>query len=98
MGMKSQIESKLAVIEDNILKDLWWYLVPGQIVTVPWPNGWTESDHLGPNDHWRPWLESKVGRQGWDWDWNISKDCQHLDIKFRRAKRDAMVQFKLRWL
>lgn len=22
-----------------------------------------------PNDHYRPWLEENIGRQGWDWDW-----------------------------
>ena len=22
-----------------------------------------------PNDHYRPWLEKNIGRQGWDWQW-----------------------------
>lgn len=28
-----------------------------------------------PNDHYRPWLEKNIGRQGWDWDW----DWRHGD-------------------
>lgn len=43
-----------------------------------------------PNDHYRPWLEKNVGKQGWDWDWRIvDKDDMSTDkltIKFRRGK------------
>ncbi|MFY8211435.1 MAG: hypothetical protein ACOVLB_02035 [Candidatus Nanopelagicus sp.] len=24
-----------------------------------------------PNDHYRPWLEQHVGKQGWDWNWGM---------------------------
>lgn len=62
----------------GLVKNLWWKYMPGIVVTVKWPRGWTEPDKLGvqtestdPNDHYRPWLEATVGRQGWDWDWKI---------------------------
>lgn len=81
---------------------LLWALMPSNVVTVAWPQGWTETDHLGnqflssdPNDHWRPWLEKNVGRQYWSWDWRISTDCQNVEIQFR--KKQDMLHFTMRW-
>lgn len=94
----------LALDNDRVMFPFWWNLVPGYVVTVPWPRGWTEMDHLGnqmessdPNDHYRPWLEANVGRQGWDWDWRLSDNCRDLMVRFRRGKRDSMVQFSMKW-
>lgn len=55
--------------------------IDGPTVVVTWPTGlvdlraqpgiltsWESAD---PNDHYRPWLEANVGKQGWDWDWKI---------------------------
>lgn len=85
----------------NLLRLLWWKYMPGTVISVKWPTGWTEADHLGnqtqssdPNDHYRPWLEQNVGRQGWDWDWRIGGsanynevlDTDTLDIKFRKGR------------
>lgn len=78
-------------------------------VSVPWPRGWTAIDHLGtqfesndPNDHWRPWLESNVGRQGWDWDWRLDSRLQgnydNVEIGFRRGRKKEMISFTLRWV
>ena len=39
-----------------------------------------------PNDHYRPYLEKNVGKQGWDWNWGIadSISSDRLIIKIRR--------------
>ena len=53
-----------------------------------------------PNDHYRPWLEKYVGRQGWDWNWEYvlgppvgnmrgvvqSKDAVKIKIRQKKAK------------
>lgn len=97
--------SKLDLVmeDDNLFKSLWWALMPGDTVTLPWPRGWTDLDHLGtqvlssdPNDHYRPWLEKNVGRHGWDWNWRVALDG-NLIIKFRKGKQQAMVEFAMRW-
>lgn len=53
-----------------------------------------------PNDHYRPWLEQHVGRQGWDWNWrlfgnNVAEDCQ--TIKIRRPKTHWCSIIALQW-
>jgi hypothetical protein len=103
-GRELLIKIDMVLADDNLFKSLWWALIPGTVISVKWPRGWTDIDHLGnqfnssdPNDHYRPWLEKNVGRQGWDWDWDwkVGNDC--LAIKFRKGKREKMVEFVMRW-
>lgn len=94
----------------NIWQHIWWKLLLGTTITIPWPKkewvtlhddgdgGKTDSLTDDPNDHYRPYLEKHVGKQGWDWDWHI--DPKHsiyligfpreyndqLKIKFRKGK------------
>ena len=83
----------------NIKDKLWWRFMPGVVINVQWPNGpivkefidqyktdeqWLSAD---PNDHYRPWMEKYVGKQGWDWNWGVCiKDVSEnrLTIKIRR--------------
>ena len=73
----------------------------GEVVAGPGPSDSRWHDWGGaayikfhsadPNDHYRPWLEKNVGKQGWDWNWKIvDKDndmsTDKLTIKFRRGK------------
>lgn len=40
-----------------------------------------------PNDHYRPWLEKHIGKQGWDWNWgmaNLDATDNRLTIKIRK--------------
>lgn len=97
---------------------LWWKFVRGPEIVVRWPNGWTRPDHLGvscesadPNDHYRPWLEENVGKQGWDWNWRHSiGDSMHTPgyesdmlghdqvvIKFRKKHQDSALVAKMLW-
>lgn len=103
----------------NPLKTLWWKCMPGTTINVEWPTGWTEADHLGnqtfsadPNDHFRPWLEKNVGKQGWDWDWRLGPITgaqgrpggpivlagDYLAIKFRKGKTKYATMFAMRWV
>ena len=53
-----------------------------------------------PNDHYRPWMEQHVGRQGWDWDWcmmNNDVACNRLTIKFRHGKENFASIVSLKW-
>lgn len=86
----------------------WKYWLTTEI-TVAWPNGWTPQDHLGnstltadPNEWYREWLETNVGRQGWAWDWRIhnimsyySDSPDRLCIKFRNPEHATA--FALKW-
>lgn len=84
-------------IEMSLLEQLWWRFMPGVTITVRWPRDVESSD---PNDHYRPWLEQHVGRQGWDWNWrlfgNNAADDQ-LTIKIRRQHARYATIASMRW-
>jgi hypothetical protein len=53
-----------------------------------------------PNDHYRPWMEKNVGKQGWDWDWSMVDNdiaANQITIKFRRKKEQWATIALLRW-
>ena len=53
-----------------------------------------------PNDHYRPFLEQHVGRQGWDWNWGMAdRDAtdNRLTIKIRRNKAIYATIAAMRW-
>ena len=85
--------------------------MPGVVVKVRWPRGWVVLDESGdgsqvstdsadPNDHYRPWLEANVGRQGWDWNWQVLDNDvadDQLTIKFRRRHAKYATIAVMRW-
>lgn len=80
--------------------------MPGVIVNVRWPSGPVANsfeeqyNSADPNDHYRPFLEQHVGRQGWDWDWGMgNRDAtdNRLTIKIRRAKARWATVVVLQW-
>ena len=83
----------------------WWSVVPGQVIEVKWPNGYTEPDDnlkffqsADPNDHYRPELERLVGVQGWDWEWKVGNIGRNtLLIKFRRGKTKYAPYLAMKW-
>lgn len=98
----------------SLLNDLWWSYMPGQCITVHYPRGpvtipaggggFIQLDSGDPNDHYRPWLEQHVGRQGWDWDWRLTyigssnySPENTLEIKFRKAKVKYASYFLLKY-
>lgn len=62
---------------------------------------WVLIDSADPNDHYRPWLEEKVGRQGWDWNWDCvisdNHDDDHLTIKFKKGKEKYATLAAIKW-
>lgn len=53
-----------------------------------------------PNDHYRPWLEANVGRQGWDWNWGMANSDatqDRLTIKIRQKKASYATIAAVRW-
>jgi len=103
-------------------EELWWKLASGPEIAVKWPSGWVvlhedsdgskvSAESADPNDHYRPWLEKNVGRQGWDWNWRhqivdtmitvgyeeqmMAKD--RVVIKFRKKHKEAALMAKLLW-
>ena len=53
-----------------------------------------------PNDHYRPWLEANVGRQGWDWNWGMANNDatqDRLTIKIRQKKAGYAKIAAMRW-
>jgi len=96
----------------NIFQKLWWQFMPGEVVNVRWPIGWVSLDNdsqddqpftarsADPNDHYRPWMEANVGRQGWDWDWGmVNNDARadRLTIKIRRKHAACATIMALKW-
>jgi hypothetical protein len=57
-------------------------------------------DSADPNDHYRPWMEQHVGRQGWDWNWGMAnRDASdnRLTIKIRQKHQGHAIIAKLMW-
>ena len=101
---------------------LWWRFMPGEEIVVPWPTGeirirqeespiWDSVRSADPNDHYRPELESLVGKQGWDWQWRHRIETtmyspgyedkmitgDKVVIKFRWGKEKEAMYFRLKW-
>ena len=57
-------------------------------------------DSADPNDHYRPWLEKNVGRQGWDWDWGLVNNDpseNRITIKIRKKYSKHAIIAALKW-
>jgi hypothetical protein len=53
-----------------------------------------------PNEHYRPWLEENVGKQGWDWDWGLyDEDVKRntLTIKIRKKHAKFVIIAVMMW-
>ena len=73
-------------------KDSRWYDLGGA--------AYVTFESADPNDHYRPWLEQHVGRQGWDWNWGmggIDATENRLTIKIRRKHAEHATIAALRW-
>ena len=67
-----------------------------------WSLGSTKQEGFSadPNDHYRPWMEKNIGKQGWDWNWGMAdRDAteNRLTIKIRRKYQDYAIIAKLMW-
>ena len=86
--------------------------MPGVVINVKWPNGpifkefidqyRTDQQLLSadPNDHYRPWLEEHVGKQGRDWNWgmaNMDATENRLTIKIRQKHAKCATIAALKW-
>jgi hypothetical protein len=61
---------------------------------------WVKFDSADPNDHYRPWLEQYVGKQGWDWNWGMAGEDaaeNRLTIKIRQKYAHHATIALLRW-
>ena len=95
----------------NIKYKLWWRFMPGVVINVKWPRGWVvlheypdgsivSTDSADPNDHYRPWMEQHVGRQGWDWNWGMAnRDAtdNRLTIKIRKKYAKYATLATIKW-
>ena len=53
-----------------------------------------------PNDHYRPWMEQHIGKQGWDWNWGMAdRDASEnrLTIKIRQRHAKYATIAALKW-
>lgn len=67
---------------------------------------WTTSakyqtfESADPNDWYRPWLEEHVGKQGWDWNWQLKDNNaaeNRLTIKLRKKHSCYASYIALKW-
>lgn len=49
-----------------------------------------------PNEHYRPWLEKNIGRQGIEWQWAIESIADNT-LRFEFLKDDDAILFHLTW-
>lgn len=79
----------------------------GTVVVGPGSRLWSgmgpmreEVNSVDPNDHYRPWLEEHVGKQGWNWQWGMAdRDAtdNRLTIKIRRKYAEYATIAAMRW-
>ena len=53
-----------------------------------------------PNDHYRPFMEKHIGKQGWDWNWGMAdRDAtdNRLTIKIRRKHNRYATILAIKW-
>ena len=67
---------------------------------------WIGFESADPNDHYRPFLEQRIGRQGWDWDWRLAwhgrnietgEQSGRLTIRMRRKHEIYASHIALMW-
>ena len=61
---------------------------------------WVSIDSADPNDHYRPWMEKHIGKQGWDWNWglaNMDATENRLTIKIRQKHAKYATIAAMRW-
>ena len=83
-------------------RTIWWSWMPGITIDLKWsyleleqlPTGVIKVHYSSPDDY-KSWLDSNVGLQGWDWDWQA--DNGHLKIKFRKGKTEYATVAALMW-
>jgi len=81
----------------------WWSSIDGVIITIPWST--YSKSSIMPDHDLKNWLETHVGRKGWDWDWRLSLNPADfreirfglIDIKFRKSKADLATLTLLKW-
>ena len=71
----------------HYFRSLYWKFSFGTTINVEWPRH-PSSD---PNDCWREYLETNVGKQNRHWQWrHFPYDGNRIEIKFLRSE-DAMM-------
>jgi len=109
---KVRVSFEMREKSSRFTSQLWWKFMPGIEVILPWSVGevrfrqeesgiWDSLRSADPNDHYRPWLEENVGKQGWDWDWKVHGDytagSSQLLLKIRRSKAPFATMAALKW-
>jgi hypothetical protein len=105
---------------DSLGEWLFWKYGKGPTITVAWPVGWVilhqnpdpdgsvvSTESADPNDHYRPELTARVGKQNRDWMWKIGpvaadNDANthgHTTLLIKFSKKNAMwaSYFALKW-
>ena len=57
-------------------------------------------DSADPNDHYRPWMEKHIGKQGWDWNWGLLGNDMaenRLTIKVRKKYAKYATIMAMHW-
>lgn len=68
-------------------------------------SAYVKFESADPNDHYRPWLEKNVGKQGWDWQWRSGSTglysngdmADSVYIKLRKKHEYLASAIALKW-
>ncbi len=103
---------------DSLGEWLFWKYGKGPTIKVKWPVGWVllhqnpdgsavSTESADPNDHYRPELTARVGKQNRDWMWKIgpvaadngSGTRGYVTLLIKFSKKNAMwaSYFALKW-
>lgn len=61
---------------------------------------WIKFESADPNDHYRPYMETNVGKQGRDWNWylgNTDARDNRLTIRIRKKYETVATHIALIW-
>jgi hypothetical protein len=61
---------------------------------------WVQIESADPNDHYRPFMEEWIGRQGWDWSWymgNTDARDNRLTIRIREKHAVFATHIAMMW-
>lgn len=78
------------------IHNLWWRYWPGVKVKIAWPL----DQPADPNEHYRPWIEKHIGKQGWHWDWTMEDNDAAdnlLTLKVCKSKSKYATLAALQW-
>lgn len=100
-GGEGLSKATIYIRSKNLFRSIVWHYWLRKEIDILWPRGWIDlgdgvsQESADPNDFYRKWLESTIGRQGISWEWRLHETSfDRLVIKFRREEDATLFALK----